>query len=270
PQPMRSLLIDDCIDNGREFNAGGARYNWSVINVAGLANVIDSLAAVREVVFEKKEKTGAELLEVLQRNYEGAEAIRQRLEKCPRFGNDDERADEIAEDIAGFVFSEFLRYAPWRGGKFLASCLMFVTYANAGTPVGALPDGRSAGAPLADSAGPVQGRDRNGPTAMLKSVAAIPHYLAPGTLVVNARFTRDFFTTEAGRARLQDLVRTYFDMGGMQLQINVVDQEVLKDAIAHPEKHQDLIVRIGGYSEYFNRLSPALKQTVLERIEHSL
>jgi formate C-acetyltransferase len=264
------LLIDDCIDNGREFNAGGARYNWSVINVAGLANTIDSLAAVREVVFEKKEKTGAELLKILLNNYEGDEAFRRRLSQCPRFGNDDERADDIAKDISDFVFREFLRYAPWRGGKFLASCLMFVTYAGAGEPVKATPDGRFAGEPLADSAGPYQGRDKNGPTAMLKSVATIPHHLAPGTLVVNARFTKDFFTTDNGRAKMQDLVRTYFDMGGMQLQINVVDQELLKDAIAHPEKYEDLIIRIGGYSEYFNRLSPVLKQTVLERTEHGL
>ncbi|MFQ6043747.1 MAG: pyruvate formate lyase family protein [Candidatus Poribacteria bacterium] len=270
PQPMRSLLIDDCIDNGREFNAGGARYNWSVINVAGLANTIDSLAAVREIVFEQKEKTGAELLEILQNNYAGEEAFRQRLTLCPRFGNDDVCADDIAVDISEFVFSEFLRYAPWRGGKFLASCLMFVTYAGAGEPVGATPDGRFAGAPLADSAGPYQGRDKKGPTAMLKSVAAMPHYLAPGTLVVNARFTKDFFTTDEGRAKIQDLVRTYFDMGGMQLQINVVDQSVLRDAIAHPEQYKDLIIRVGGYSEYFNRLSPALKQTVLERTEHGL
>lgn len=270
PQPMRSLLIDDCIDNGREYNAGGARYNWSVVNVAGLANTIDSLAAVREVVFEKREKTGAELLEILMNNYKSEEVFLQRLAQCPRFGNDDERADEIARDISDFVFREFLRYAPWRGGKFLASCLMFVTYAGAGEPVAATPDGRLAGAPLADSAGPYQGRDKNGPTAMLKSVAAIPHYLAPGTLVVNARFTKDFFTTDEGRAKIQDLVRTYFDMGGMQLQINVIDQEVLRDAIAHPEQYEDLIIRIGGYSEYFNRLSPALKQTVLERTEHGL
>ena len=270
PQPMRSLLIDDCIQNGREFNAGGARYNWSVINVAGLANVIDSLSAIREVVFEKKERTGAEMAAILQQNYEGEETLRRRLEQCQRFGNDNQRVDEIAADIAGFVFQEFLRYAPWRGGKFLASCLMFTTYAGAGAPVGATPDGRLAGAPLADSAGPVQGRDQSGPTAMLKSVAAIPHRLAPGTLVVNARFMKDFFTTESGRARMQDLVKTYFDMGGMQIQINVVDQEVLRDAIAHPEQHQDLIIRIGGYSEYFNRLSPVLKQTVLERTEHGL
>ena len=210
------------------------------------------------------------MLEILQNNYEGEEVFRKRLSRCPRFGNGDVRADEIAKDISESVFQEFLRYAPWRGGKFLASCLMFVTYAGAGAPVGATPDGRRTGEPLADSAGPYQGRDRNGPTAMLKSVAAIPHYLAPGTLVVNARFTKDFFTTDDGRAKMQHLVRTYFDMGGMQLQINVVDQSLLKDAIDHPEQYEDLIVRIGGYSEYFNRLSPELKQTVLERTEHGL
>lgn len=211
-----------------------------------------------------------EFLETLQRNYEGEEAFLRRLSRCPRFGNDDSRADDIATGIAEFVFREFLRYAPWRGGKFLASCLMFTTYADAGKPVGTTPDGRLEGEPLADSAGPYQGRDKNSPTAMLKSVASIPHYLAPGTLVVNARFTKDFFTTEAGRAKLQHLVRTYFNLGGMQLQITVIDQDVLRDAITHPERYEDLIIRVGGYSEYFNRLSPALKQTVLERTEHGL
>ena len=270
PQPMRSLLIDDCIDSGCEFNAGGARYNWSVINVAGLANVIDSLAAVREVVFEKRELSGGELLDMLQRDYEGAEDLRKRLERAPRFGNDDPRADDIASEVAGFVFKEFLRYAPWRGGKFLASCLMFVTYAQAGEPVRATPDGRLAGTPIADSAGPVQGRDRKGPTALVRSLAAIPHYLAPGTLVMNARFSKEFFTGRTGRERLKDTIKTYFELGGMQLQINVVDQEVLKDAIEHPERHEDLIIRVGGYSEYFNRLSEALKLTILERSEHGL
>lgn len=270
PQPMRTLLIDDCIDNGREFNAGGARYNWSVINVAGLANVIDSLAAVREVVFENGEKAGAELVEILARDFEGEEAFRRRLEQCPRFGNDRPEADAIAGEISEFVFREFLKYAPWRGGKFLASCLMFTTYAAAGQPVGATPDGRLAGSPLADSAGAMQGRDCTGPTALVKSVTKIPHYLAPGTLVVNSRFGKEFFSTPAGRQRLRELVRTYFDLGGMQIQINVVDQDLLRRALAHPEEHADLIVRVGGFSEYFNRLSPELRETILERTEHAV
>jgi len=270
PQPMRSLLIDDCIDNGVEFNAGGARYNWSVINVAGLANVVDSLAAVQEVVFETGEMSGRELRDLLRRNFEGEETVRRRLTQCPRYGTDNPKADALVRDLSEFVFREFLLYAPWRGGKFLASCLMFVTYAQAGVPVRATPDGRRSGEPLADSAGPVQGRDRRGPTAAVKSVGCVPHYLAPGTLVVNTRFAKDVFATEEGRAKLKSLIRTYFDLGGMQLQVNVVDQKVLRDAIAHPDKHAGLIVRVGGYSEYFNRLSEALKWTILERTEHQM
>ena len=269
PQPLRSLLIDSCIDAGLEYNAGGARYNWSVINVGGLANVIDSLAAVRELVYEKQQVSGGELLEGLRADFAGYELLRKQLERCPRFGNDKPEADELAADISGFVFAELQRHATWRGGRFLPGCLMFVTYAGAGEGVMATPDGRSAGAPIADSAGPYQGRDVSGPTAMLNSVTRIAHSLAPGTLVVNARFAKEMFASPEQRGRLKELIRTYFALGGMQLQINVVDQQTLREAIDHPERHQDLIVRVGGYSEYFSRLSPALKQSVLERTEHS-
>lgn len=268
PQVVRSLLIDDCIENGREYNAGGARYNWSVVNVMGLANVVDSLAAVREVVYEKREVTAEELLTILGADFAGHEPFRKRLEQCPRFGNDDPRADDLAADLSEFVFREFLRAAPWRGGRFIPACLMFTTYALYGEPVGATPDGRHAGQPIADSAGAMQGRDRNGPTALIRSVTRIPHHLAPGTLVVNARFAQSFFRNGESRAKLKDLIRSYFRLGGMQLQINVVDQAVLRDAIAHPERHGDLIIRVGGYSEYFNVLSDALKQSILERTEH--
>jgi len=268
PQPMRTLLVDDCIDRGREFNAGGARYNWSVINVAGLANVADSLAAIRQVVFEKHEKTGAELLEILRRDFEGEQAFRRRLARCPRFGNDDPRVDEIAADIAEFVFREFRRHTPWRGGKFLPSCIMFVTYAQAGAQVGATPDGRRAGKPIADSIGPVQGRDRSGATAMLSSVGRIPQHLAPGTPILNARFSKKLFASGEGRQCLRDLIRTYFDLGGMQIQINVVDQDVLRDAIEHPERHGDLIIRVGGYSAHFVMLPLDVQKSILERTEH--
>jgi formate C-acetyltransferase len=268
PQPMRSLLVEDCIERGLEFNAGGARYNWSVVNVAGLANVVDSLAAIREVVFETHEASARQLSEALATDFAGARDLAARLERCPRFGNDDARVDRIAAEVSSLVFRELLAHRPWRGGRFLPACLMFVTYASAGAPVGALPDARRAGAPLADSAGPYQGRDRRGPTAMLHSVASLAHRLAPGTLVVNARLSREFFASEEDRRKLRDLVRGYFDLGGMQLQINVVDQEVLRDALEHPERHGDLIVRIGGYSEYFNRLSRDLQLTILQRTEH--
>jgi trans-4-hydroxy-L-proline dehydratase len=276
PQPMRTLLIDDCIDRGVEFNAGGARYNWSVVNVAGLANVADSLAAVREVVFERGEISGGALLSVLARDFEGQEALRRRLRHCPRFGNDQIAVDALAAEVAQHVFEAFRRHVPWRGvrqqsgGRFLPSCIMFTTYAAEGAKVGATPDGRRAGEPLADSIGPVAGRDTRGPTAMLRSVTRLPLQLATGTPVLNLRFGKALFASEDGRRAVRDLITTYFSLGGMQLQLSVVDRAALEDALVHPERHEDLIVRVGGFSAHFNGLSPALKQSILERTEHTL
>ena len=269
PQPLRTLLIDDCLDAGVEFNDGGARYNWSVVNVGGLGNVADSLAALREVIYERVEIDAETMLAALESNYEGNETLRQRLTRCPRYGNDDPQADELARRVALTVFQELRCYAPWRGGRFIPACLMFVTYARAGEPVMATPDGRNAGEPIADSIGAVQGRDRYGPTALIRSVASIPQHLAPGTLVTNFRFVRSIFQGE-GREKPKDLIRTYFSLGGLQVQITVVDQEVLREALAHPERHGDLIVRVGGYSEYWRNLSPALRASILERTEHAL
>lgn len=268
PQPLRTLLIDDCIDNAQEFNAGGARYNWSVISIAGLPNTYDSLAAVREVVFDEAAVTAEDLLAALRDNFAGHEELRQRLARCPHFGNSVDYVDDLAHEVAAHTFSEFMGHTPWRGGRYLASCLMFVTYGMFGQQVGATPDGRLAQTPVADSAGAVQGRDRSGPTAYLRSVARTPHCLAPGTLVVNIRFTKRLFNDPEAREQLKALIRTYFDLGGMQLQINVVDQKVLRDAMEHPEQYRDLVVRMGGYSEYFNNIGRDLQLTVLERVEH--
>jgi formate C-acetyltransferase len=145
---------------------------------------------------------------------------------------------------------------------------MFVTYPGAGAPVGATPDGRRAGEPIADSIGPYQGRDRRGPTAMLRSVAKLPLDLAVGTPILNARFARDLFLSPDGRRKLIGLIRTYFGLGGLQIQVNVVDQAVLRDAIEHPDRHGDLLIRVGGYSDLFVRLPLDLQKTILERTEH--
>jgi len=268
PQPIRTLLIDDCLDNAMEFNAGGARYNWSVICIAGLANTYDSLAAIKQMVYDERAVSAEELLLALRDNFAGHEDLRQRLARCPHYGNDDPFVDDLAVDVSTHVFSEFMGQTPWRGGRFLASCLMFVTYGDFGRQVGATPDGRLAYTPIADSAGAVQGRDTSGPTALLRSVAKVPHFLAPGTLVINIRFTRRLFDDPALRDQLKALIRTYFDLGGMQLQINVVDQRILREALANPDAHRDLIVRIGGYSEYFHLLARDLQESVLLRVEH--
>ncbi len=269
PQLLRTLFTDDCIARGKNFQDGGARYNWSIINIGGLSNVVDALAALREVVYDTGEILLGDLLQALRMDFTGYEALRARLARCPRFGNDYPEVDALARRLSGDIYRELQLYAPWRGGKFLAGTLMFVTYGMAGATVGALPDGRRAGDPLADSAGPVQGRDRSGPTAMLCSVTRLHQSDAPGTLVVNLRLSPTLFTTSEGRERVKALIRTYFELGGMQLQINVVDQAVLRDAIAHPERHGDLVIRVGGYSEYFTRLDAVLQQTVLERTEHA-
>ena len=204
----------------------------------------------------------------LSTDFEGAESLRKRLAQCPRFGNDDPHADDLAEDVSEFVFSELRRYAPWRGGRYIPACLMFTTYAFYGKPVGATPDGRKASMPIADSAGAMQGRDTSGPTALMRSVTRIKHHLAPGTLVVNVRFAKSLFAADSARAKLKELIRSYFELGGMQLQVNVVDQKVLEDAFEHPENHGDLIIRVGGYSEYWIHLDDDLRRSVLERIEH--
>lgn len=274
PQPIRSLLIDDCVDRGVEYSAGGARYNWSVINVMGLANAIDSLSAVRKSVFEDRTVSANDLIAALERNFDGAEELRRSLERAPRYGNGDPTADDLAHDLSEFIFAEFLKYRTWRrgadgkGGPFVPSCLMFTTYAHFGRQVGATPDGRLAREPIADSAGPYQGRDRSGPTAMMRSVTRLDQRHAPGTLVVNLRLARYHFEGAEHRAKTRALLRSYFEMGGLQLQVNVIDRKTLLEAIENPEKYGDLIVRVGGYSEYWSNLEPALRESILLRTEH--
>jgi len=269
PQPIRSLFTDDCIDRGVDYHAGGARYNWSVVSVGGIANAADSLQALREVVFDGKEIAPAEMVEILRKNFEGHEDVRLRVQQCARFGNDDERVDALAARVAELTFRKFLSLRCERGGRFVPGCVMLEWYVWWGDGVGALPDGRLADEPIADSAGPYQGRDRSGPTAMLTSVARLPQHLAPGTLVLNARFSKNLFRDQESMAKLRTLVQTYFRMGGLQLQVNVIDQETLIKAMEHPESYAGLIVRIGGYSAYWRNLTESARLAVLQRSEHA-
>jgi formate C-acetyltransferase len=270
PQLIRTLLTDDCIDTGREFRAGGARYNWDTVGLEGFSNVIDSLIVLKQLVFEEGFITGEKFQEVLGANFNGSEDLLARINRLPKYGQGNIQVDAFAAKIATFTFDQFKKRCGWGQRKYLASCLMFVTYADRGKIVGATPDGRLAGAPLGDSFGAYQGRDNRGPTALINSVTGFSHKDAPGTLVINVRLTKDMLTEPATRKKIRSLVETYFSRGGMQIQINVVDQKILEDAIKHPEKHGNLIIRIGGYSEYFNNLSEDLKQSVLERTIHGV
>ena len=260
PQPVRTLFVDACIDNETDFNAGGARYGWSIVNVAGLINVIDSLLAIKTLVFEKKEFTPADFLNLLNEQDPG---FLVRLKSCPCFGVDDEKADSLARDFTQRVFDGFKQDTPTLGKAFLPCSIQFVTYADAGRRVGATPDGRAAGEPLCDSIGPVHGKDKKGVTALLNSAAKLPQSDALGTPVLNLRLRKDYI-----KGYVKPLVLGYFQQGGMQVQISCVSKEDMLDALEHPEKHENLIVRIGGYSEYFNRLSMELRQMVIQRMEH--
>lgn len=260
PQPVRTLLIDDCIDRRMEFNAGGARYYWSVSNVAGLINVIDSLSVVRELVFEKKEYTPETFFAAM----DGRDPLfLKKARRCPCFGVDDDRIDRLAANLAGRIYDGFGQKECWPSGKYLTVSNQFVTYEPAGWSVQATPDGRDAGEPLCDSLASIRGKDTEGPTALLNSVAKLPLNKVLGTPVMNLRMRKEHLPLH-----LKTLVQGFFEKGGMQLQISCLSREKMLDAIAHPELHENLIVRIGGYSEYFNRLSPALQQTVLARTEH--
>ena len=269
PKLNRTMFTRDCVKNGKSFEARGARYNWCVVSYHGIANLIDGLAAVRQRVYEEKSVAPERLLAALAADFEGCETLRRKLESAPRFGNDIEAVDRLASEVMTFAWQALYQHEPPRGGRYIASCILFSTYARAGAGVGATPDGRKAFTPLTDSVGPVQGRDTNGPTAMLNSVLKLPLQLAVGTPVLNIRFQKAILETPDGLAAAAALIRSYFDRGGLQIQLSVISREDMLAAQKDPESYQDLIVRIGGYSEYFTRLSRDLQDSVIQRTEHT-
>ena len=260
PQPVRTLFIEDCLDRQLDFNAGGARYYWSVSNVAGLINVIDSLSVVRELLYEKKEYNAETFMRALD---DRDPAFLRKARKCPCFGVDDDRADALGTRLANFIYDCFEEKPCWPSGKYMTVSNQFTTYEYAGTQVAATPVGRAAWEPLCDSLGAVHGKDVEGPTALLSSTAKLPLERITGTPIMNIRIKKEHLPT-----LLKPLVQTFFEKGGMQLQVSSLSREEMLDAIEHPEKHENLVVRIGGFSEYFNRLTPGLQQTVLARTEY--
>ena len=260
PSVIRTLLVDDCIDKQLDFQNDGPRWVWSVINIAGLINVIDSLSVIRTLIYEEKLYTAEEFLAKMDaRDPE----FLLRAKACPAFGVDNGRVDQLGAKLADSLIDAFSQRECYPSGKFYPVSNQFTTYAAAGLCVGATPDGRAAGAPLCDSIGAIHGNDVKGPTAMLSSVAHLPLKRIIGTPITNIRIARDHI-----HALLKPLTLGYMQQGGMQLQVSCLSREEIQDAMIHPERHESLVVRIGGFSEYFNRLSPELKQTVLERTEH--
>lgn len=268
PVPFLSLLIEDCIANAKDYNAGGARYNTSYIQGVGLGSIADNLTSIRKWVFDERSIPFPELLKILKSNFDGFEQQRYNcIYHTPKWGNNDEEADRNGL----LVFESFYKLVTGRlsarGGVFRINLLPTTSHVYFGSMIGALPDGRLSGEPLSEGISPVQGADRNGPTAVLQTVSKIDHIRTGGTLL-NQKFSPSFLESDEAIDKMVSLVRTYFRLDGHHIQFNVVSADTLRDAQKHPEKYRDLIVRVAGYSDYFNDLGEALQNEIIRRTEH--
>ena len=267
PAPFMSLLIDDCIARGKDYNAGGARYNSSYIQGVGLGSVTDALTALKYHIYDKKTCSMDEMLNTLQTNFQDSKPVYQQLlNETPKYGNDDDYADAILKQVFEAYFQAIDGRPNIKGGHFRINLLPTTCHVYFGSVIGATPDGRLAGEPLSEGISPVQGADRNGPTAVLKSASKIDHLRTGGTLL-NQKFTPQLLADDEGITQLVHLIRAYFRMDGHHIQFNVVNAETLRKAQRHPEKYQDLIVRVAGYSDYFVDLTTELQNEIIKRTE---
>jgi formate C-acetyltransferase len=265
PAPFLSLLTDDCISSGKDYHNGGARYNTSYIQGVGIGSIADALSAIKVHVFEQKTFNMAELLKMLDANFEGAERSRQLLlNRTPKYGNDDDSVDDLMVRVFESYFNAVDGRKNTKGGEYHINMLPTTCHIYFGSVTGALPDGRFAGKPLSEGVSPVQGADQHGPTAVVRSVAKMDQVRTGGTLL-NQKFTPQVLDSEEGLNGLVQLVRGYFNLDGHHIQFNVVDAETLKAAQANPEQYRSLIVRVAGYSDYFCDLSKQLQDEIITR-----
>ena len=268
PVPFLSVLIDDCIVKGKDYNDGGARYNTNYIQGVGIGTTTDCLASIKYNIFDTKKITMDEMLEALASDFEGHEHTRLLfINKSPKYGNDDEYADRLMLDVFESFYNEVNDRPNTKGGQYRINLLPTTCHVYFGSVTGATPDGRKAWTPLSEGISPVQGADRKGPTAVLKSAAKMDHVRTGGTLL-NQKFTPSLLENDKGVENLMHLVRSYFTLGGHHIQFNVVSAQMLRDAQAHPEQYRDLIVRVAGYSDYFNDLGKTLQDEIIARTEH--
>ncbi|MFX0037014.1 MAG: trans-4-hydroxy-L-proline dehydratase [Candidatus Hermodarchaeota archaeon] len=269
PAPFLSILIEDCIKNGKDYNDGGAKYNTSYIQIVGMGSITDCLTSLKYNIFDNKIVSMEELVKILDNNFDGYENIRQKLiHKTPKYGNDDDYADLLATKVFDIVYNAINNRPNTKGGVHRINLLPTTVHIYFGQVTGATPDGRKAYTPLSEGISPVQGMDINGPTAVIKSAAKIDHLRTGGTLL-NQKFTPHLLSSDEGITNLAHLIRAYFQMNGHHIQFNVVSADTLRAAQRDPEKFRDLIVRVAGYSDYFINLGPNLQDEIIRRTEHS-
>jgi len=268
PAVFLSVLIDDCIAKGTDYNAGGARYNTSYIQCVGIGTIADSLSAIRTHVFGEGRVTMDALRAALADDFAEDEPLRQALvNKTPRYGNDDDRADAIMRRVFDALVDTIEGRPNQRGGVYHVDMLPTTCHIYFGSVLGASADGRHAGTPVSEGISPVQGADRHGPTAVVKSAAKMDQLRTGGTLL-NMKFMPSVLDDEEGLNGMARLVRTYFRMDGHHVQFNVVDADTLRKAQENPEAYRDLIVRVAGYSDYFCDLGRELQDEIIARTAH--
>ncbi|CEK33228.1 pyruvate formate-lyase [[Clostridium] sordellii] len=269
PAPLMSVIVDDCIKNAKDYNAGGARYNTKYIQGVGIGTITDSLTSIKYNVFDKKKFNMEELLNALSDNFEGHEAIYNMVvNKTPKYGNDDDYADELMQDVFNSFYNEVTGRISPMGAQYRINMLPTTCHVYFGEVMGASANGRLSQKPLSEGISPEKGGDTNGPTAVIKSCSKMDHLKTGGTLL-NQRFAPAVVQGEDGLDNMANLVRAYFNMDGHHIQFNVFDKNVLLAAQKNPEEYKDLIVRVAGYSDHFNNLSRALQDEIIGRTEQT-
>ena len=268
PATFLSLFIDDCVEKGRDYYAGGARYNTTYIQCTGLGTITDSLSALKKHVFDDKRYTMDAMLHALDNDFEGEEKMRQYIiHHTPFFGNDDDRADDIARRVYDDLVNAIEGRPNTRGGRTHLNMLSTTCHNYFGQVCGATPNGRKAHFAISDGTSPAHGADTHGPTAVVKSLGKLDQTQSGGTLL-NMRFTPALLQRERDQQKLASLIRSYFKMGGHHIQFNIIDTATLRDAQSHPDDYRDLLVRVAGYSDYFNDMTRQLQEEIIARTEN--
>ena len=269
PVPFLSLVTNDCITNGKDYNAGGARYNTNYIQGVGIGTITDSLSAIKYNVYDNKKFTMDEMLKAVENNFEGYEEIHNLVcNKTPKYGNDDDYADEIMRSVFDLYHDTVTGRPNMKGGKYRINMLPTTCHVYFGEVMIASPNGRLAHKPVSEGISPEKGADTKGPTAVIKSCSKMDHLSTGGTLL-NQKFAPAVVAGETGLDQMANLVRTYFNMDGHHIQFNVIDRETLIDAQKNPQDYKDLIVRVAGYSDHFHNLSRELQDEIIGRTDQT-
>jgi formate C-acetyltransferase len=280
PDVICSALVDDCIERGKTIKEGGAKYDFISGLQVGIANLANSLAAIKKLVFEEKIISKADLIQVLSDNFAETEGENLRqliMNRAPKYGNDDDYVDLLLHDAYMVFIEELAKYHNTRygrgpiGGKYYAGTSSIAANIPSGALLTATPDGRKAHSPLAEGSSPASGTDRLGPTAVFKSISKLPADRIVGGVLLNQKLSPSAIGTEHDKKKLISIIRTFFDeLKGFHVQYNIVSKQTLLDAKANPEEYKDLVVRVAGYSAFFTILSPETQDDIIARTEHTL